>query len=172
VCRVAASEFERSSTAPGATRRWLTDCLSRWELDDLAPTAILLASELVTNAVVHGTGNPLVSAAVAEGSLEVGVTDRDPYFPALAANDGASSQVDVSTAVPAMGGRGLVLVRALADEWGVAALSGGKQVWFRLNAVDWSYRTACRCHADDVSRVRLESGRYALDISGPWDVLP
>jgi hypothetical protein len=52
------------------------------------------------------------------------------------------------------------------------ALVEGKQVWFRLSAADWSYRSACECHADDVSRTRLESGRYALGMSGPWDAPP
>jgi hypothetical protein len=67
------------------------------------------------------------------------------------------------------GGRGLLLVDSLADEWGVIRLVNGKQVWFRISTDDWSYRSGCMCHSDSIDRVRLESGRYALALPGPWD---
>jgi hypothetical protein len=57
----------------------------------------------------------------------------------------------------------------LADDWGVAADDPGKQVWFRLEATNWTYRTACECHGDSVDRVRLQSGRFAFAIPGAWD---
>ena len=60
-------------------------------------------------------------------------------------------------------------VNAFADEWGATRLAQGKQVWFRLDATNWSHRIACRWHTASVDHVRLESGCYAQAISGPWD---
>jgi hypothetical protein len=129
-------------------------------------TAVLLTSELVTNAVVHGASGPVVSAAVANGILEIGVSDLNPCLPRLGRSGG--TKLDDEAAMAAAG-RGMILVDALADEWGTVPIAEGKHVWFRLSAANWSYRTGCHCHADHVDRVRLESGRYALAISGPWD---
>jgi anti-sigma regulatory factor (Ser/Thr protein kinase) len=148
-------------------RRLVSDLLDQWELPALGEVATLLTSELVTNAVVYaGTGISLV-IAVADGVLEIGVSDHDhasiesvkPKVERLAAKEGVTAE----------GGRGLVLVDSLADEWGVVQLAKGKQVWFRLSTDDWSYRSSCACHSDAIDRVRLESGRYALAIPGPWD---
>lgn len=169
VCRVATGEFEPVPSAVSAARRWIADYLGRWELQELTGTAVLLTSELVTNAVVHATSRPVVSMAVADGILEVGVSDRDPRLPHPAGSGSPGSKTLDGPAFMAGGGRGLFLVDVLADEWGATRLAQGKQVWFRLDATNWSYRTACRCHTASVARVRLESGRYALAISGPWD---
>jgi anti-sigma regulatory factor (Ser/Thr protein kinase) len=169
VCRVASTEFEPVQSAVTAARHWVADHLERWELQELTGTATLLSSELVTNAVVHATSSSVVSMAVADGILEIGVSDRDPRLPHRAGISGPrSTEVEEPTS-PAGGRLGLVLVAELADEWGIARLAEGKQVWFRLNATNWSYRTACRCHTDHIDRVRLESGRYALAIPGPWE---
>jgi anti-sigma regulatory factor (Ser/Thr protein kinase) len=169
MCRVAKAEFEGGLDAAGAARRWLASQLRRWELQELEPTAVLLTSELVANAWLHAASGPVISAAVAEGALEVGVADGEPHLPRPTLVEGIGQTLPGADALLGEGGRGLLLVDALADEWGAAQLARGKQVWFRLDTAHWPYRTACRCDAEDSGRVRLESGRYAIAIPGPWD---
>ena len=90
---------------------------------ETADTAELLASELVTNAVMHGQGRVTVLMAYDADGLSVTVYDDEPALPVQPEPDPLS-----------LGGRGLQLVEVLADAWGVApAASGfGKGVWFRL----------------------------------------
>ncbi len=158
-------DFEATLSAVGLARHFVADRLQRWQLPDLIDTAALLTSELVANAVVHaGRSGPVLSVAVAGGTLEIGVSDRGRP---LARSDLAV--LDEQT-VMADGGRGMILVEALADEWGTISGSGGKQVWFRLEtAADWSHRAECGCCASNIDRVRLESGRDVLATPGHWD---
>jgi len=159
MCRVASAEFDRSITAVAEARTFVARALRRWDLDALVLDAELLTSELVTNAVLHARSDVTVSVAVADGTAEIGVTDgsAEPPAPRWPA-DGAE------------GGRGLRLVDRVATDWGVAYVGSGKQVWCRLDlGVDWAHRSACPCQGEDLARVRLESGRWAVAAAGPWD---
>lgn len=94
----------------------------RWQ-EDSAEVAELLLSELVTNALVHTDHGAVVTVKVAPATLRVEVRDfvtglTMSYIPN--ADDGTH-------------GRGLVLVHALADAWGVTAHALGKVVWFELD---------------------------------------
>jgi hypothetical protein len=60
----------------------------------------------------------------------------DPHDPALR----------VGEAGTVTAGRGLLIVDAVADEWGTADLRGGKDVWFRVRTPqDWQPRLPCQC---------------------------
>ena len=169
MCRYATIEFDDASQSASVSRHFVANYLRRWELSELSvEVATLLTSELATNAIVHGEGVRALVVAVADGVLEVGVTDHGRFTGPLRPG---RNQSRAKTEFASEHGRGLKLVDSFASAWGTARLSGGKQVWFRLAASDWSYRSACRCHGDNIDRVRLESGRYALAISGPWDTL-
>ncbi|MFB7170124.1 ATP-binding protein [Streptomyces sp. NPDC056254] len=92
---------------------------------EAADVAELLITEIVTNALVHTDRGAEVSASLTAARLRVEVRDHAarrprPYVPT--ADDGTH-------------GRGLALVEALADDWGVDALAlgGGKVVWFELD---------------------------------------
>jgi anti-sigma regulatory factor (Ser/Thr protein kinase) len=85
-------------------------------------TAVLLLTELVTNAIEHGGGTAVVDAEVDDGLLRVAVVDDDPTIPTV--NVGA---VDDER------GRGLLLVEALSTRWGAALRERGKSVWFELD---------------------------------------
>ncbi|MFF1376464.1 ATP-binding protein [Streptomyces sp. NPDC058308] len=95
---------------------------------DLADTVRTLVSEIVTNAVTH-TGSPTIDleTVVLRDGVRVVVHDDRAVTEPLAA-------LDVSR--DSERGRGLLLVQALADAWGVAsaarAQEGGKNVWFEL----------------------------------------
>ena len=96
-------------------------------------TAELVVSELSTNAVLHSaSGGPggsfVVSVLVRADGVMVGVDDlgsaAEPA--ARAADDGA----------PRESGMGLVLVAALAKEWGSARTPAGWRVWAELAGAD------------------------------------
>jgi anti-sigma regulatory factor (Ser/Thr protein kinase) len=146
-------------SAVAEARAFVGDALRRWELESLAADAVLLTSELVTNSVLHADSDVTVTVAVADGKAEVGIADGSDILPRQRTGH-----------VRSEGGRGLRLVEMVAAEWGVAALPAGKQVWFRLDVgTDWPHRTDCPCGGEDLDRVRLESGRYAIATPGPWD---
>ena len=82
-------------------------------------TAKLLVSELASNAVLHARSPFEVSVSQHDHSLTIAVMDDSDVPPA-------------PRPVSEAGGRGLRLVDALANEWGVRAREGGKAVYFRL----------------------------------------
>jgi anti-sigma regulatory factor (Ser/Thr protein kinase) len=92
------------------------------DLPDLfRETALVLTSELVTNAVRHGVGPVAVRVAWEDGEVRVEVDDHSPALPVARDVDG-----------DALSGRGLQLVEALSSEWGVRPDGTGKTVWFTL----------------------------------------
>jgi serine phosphatase RsbU (regulator of sigma subunit) len=87
--------------------------------------AVLLASELVTNAIVHA-GTPVQLTCGLDGAtVEVAVLDRHP---ARVIPDPPSATAEVERP----SGRGLVLPAALSTSWGVTYAPAAKAVWFRL----------------------------------------
>ncbi|MFM9369590.1 SpoIIE family protein phosphatase [Streptomyces sp. Da 82-17] len=143
-----------TSLAPAAARRFVRSALADWAepavradpaehpappavdgiTERLADDAVVLVSELVTNAVVHaGTDVELLcrlelaeESDDGEGaSLLVEVTDHHPARPV----HGASAD---RTSDGAEYGRGLHLVASLAESWGITYRTGSKTVWARL----------------------------------------
>lgn len=93
---------------------------------DSEDVALLLTSELVTNAVLHAR-TPLQLAVLLDGDTAlVGVADRLPGSPALAPLEQSGHR---------FGGRGLALVADVAQAWGTTTYTGGKTVWFLLRTV-------------------------------------
>jgi len=92
--------------------------------EDTYETVLLLTSELVTNAVIHARTTLEVGVTVTTRSLVVTVFDYDlgnSELPSLERREG---------------GRGFVLVAALAQAWAVHhSTDGGKTVWFRVGRV-------------------------------------
>lgn len=111
----------RTSAAPALARRHVNGACADWP-DEPADVARLLTSELVTNAVVHGTGAVTLVVRCDGAALRVEVEDGDPTCP--------TPRTDPDTA--GENGRGLALVAALADRWGAEPHAGGKRVWFEL----------------------------------------
>jgi anti-sigma regulatory factor (Ser/Thr protein kinase) len=95
---------------------------------DLVEITLLLTSEVVTNAVVHGKGQIRMSLARDDRTLRIEVEDESPSHPVAAQRGGLAD-----------GGRGLILLESLASEWGTvsagpegAAAGAGKRVWFQM----------------------------------------
>lgn len=102
--------------ARGLVRSELADCD-----EETVAAAELMISELVTNAVVHGSSPIDVELRRETGVVRASVTDGSPEVPVPA----QSQHVDRR-------GRGLLIVRALADDWGVVQYEAGKSVWFTV----------------------------------------
>lgn len=163
MCRVVTRELDGSSGSAGDARRFVADALDAWGLGELVVDSKLLVSELVANAVQHAGSATGVSVSVADGTLEVGVSDGSQVPPRPPGGR------ETTSGRLAESGRGLHLVDELADAWGTEVLPEGKQVWFRLVVgSDWPHLTSCPCGGEDLERVRLESGRYAVQVPGPW----
>lgn len=105
-------------------RRFVQERLTGWGLAGAAETAVLLVSELVTNALLHAR-TPVKVVLDGDGDgVRVAVVDASPARPARRRHSLQSGT-----------GRGLLLVDQLAATWGVARRPPGKEVWFAL-AVD------------------------------------
>jgi anti-sigma regulatory factor (Ser/Thr protein kinase) len=103
----------------GAGRRFVAQTLRAWEIpESRIEPVMLVANELVANAIVHAHSAPVLSLEAAGSDLLVRVADASPNLPV--AREPAPHDVQ---------GRGLVLVEALADRWGCDPTTTGKTVW-------------------------------------------
>jgi len=90
-------------------------------VDEVADTAVLLVSELASNAIQHARTEFEVCVAASESLVRVDVADDDPHLPTLREYIAQS-----------VSGRGLHMFATSADRWGVEATPAGKVVWFEL----------------------------------------
>ncbi|MFF9350014.1 ATP-binding protein [Streptomyces sp. NPDC014734] len=107
----------------GEVRHALREFLRYRCRDESAGVAELLLSELVTNALIHTDGGAVLTVSVTAARLRVEVRDFGSGLPVS----------HVPDADDGTHGRGLVLVRGLADAWGIGAHALGKVVWFELD---------------------------------------
>lgn len=89
--------------------------------DEARETAVLLTSEVVTNAFLHGRSGARVALTTTPGRLLVEVGDDNSRLPRM-----------VAQSPEALDGRGLTIVDMLASDWGAREDDGGKVVWFEL----------------------------------------
>ena len=117
-------------TAAAAARSVVDDAIRVWRVPVDADVAVLLTSELVTNAVTHGTPDAgtfvLLTVACDMACLRVDVHDGSGDLPVL-----GTGLIDEAPA-EAETGRGLLLVTSLSAEWGFYRTSAGKAVYFTL----------------------------------------
>lgn len=120
--------IEATLTLPAAAasaaeaRTFVRGLLDRWRMVSYEEAAVLLVSELVTNAVVHAYSAPDLTVRLRREVLWVGVADIGAGAPAQRPH-----QLD------ALSGRGLRLVDQIASSWGVQPRPVGKVVWFELD---------------------------------------
>jgi len=106
----------------GVARRFVRDLLAGTD-EDVLDTLLLLASELVTNAILHAHTPVELGVCVDGGRALVCVADRMPNSEPLTPRDHSRDRP---------GGRGLALVADLSDDWGTTSFTGGKTVWFTM----------------------------------------
>ena len=134
---VATAAYQPEPTAAAAARRFVRDTLQTWLIGGatiaghgLIDDAVLLTSELVTNAVVHA-GTPVeVTCKLAGGGVEVVVSDEHPAR--LVPEPPESEHIPAERT----SGRGLLLPAALASAWGVTYGQSAKAVWFRIGQAE------------------------------------
>ncbi|MET7352953.1 ATP-binding protein [Streptomyces mirabilis] len=120
---------EADAVYPHLVRRLVRAGLERWDQPDLAESAELLVTELVTNALKHGRGTDIgVRLYLTTSHLVMEV------------RDGSSERPVLRTAAPEdEDGRGLFLVDAIADAWGVTP--DGTSTWCSLPSPAGSAQT-------------------------------
>jgi anti-sigma regulatory factor (Ser/Thr protein kinase) len=113
--------YATSAEHPAEARRIVRSAL-REAPDEIVEAVELLTSELITNAIIHGSSEPELILEVDAGSVRVEVQDRDPRLNLQALQVEPSSEH----------GRGLAIVDALASSWGIEPQGPGKVVWFQM----------------------------------------
>jgi anti-sigma regulatory factor (Ser/Thr protein kinase) len=111
-------------TSAGVARAFAGHALAAWPPGIPAADAVLVVSELVTNAVSHALGPVTLTLTLCEHHLRIAVGDHDV----------ARGPVVQRPDADATGGRGLALVERLTDRWGVRYRRerGTKTVWCEL----------------------------------------
>lgn len=123
-------ELAALPTTPGVVRGHVRSVVREWGLAELADTAALLASELVTNAIqasarLRTVGPPVIRVWITSDgiALVIHVWDASDEMPV----------VKDLTALDDEGGRGLILVTTLSKDWGAyRKAEGGKVVWVMI----------------------------------------
>lgn len=124
---ISSARFEKQLAhgrdAPAQARRsisgWLAPALSEYELE----TMRLLATELVTNAVVHGEGEIILKAHLHDGRALVEVLDQGNGFETTALRRCTGDTT----------GLGLTIVDTEATRWGIQ--DSPTRVWFELELI-------------------------------------
>ncbi|WP_237410237.1 SpoIIE family protein phosphatase [Streptomyces nojiriensis] len=128
----AAASFDPLGRSVAAARGFVRDTLHGWGFADIVDDAVVLTSELVTNAVVHAGTRAEVLCLRADGGVRVEVADRYPERELPLQHPGERPYADPDRE----NGRGLMLCAALATRWGVEYTATHKHVWFRLDLPD------------------------------------
>jgi anti-sigma regulatory factor (Ser/Thr protein kinase) len=118
-CRV---RLTAGPSAAAEARRQVRAAICAWDIPVDPDVAILLTSELVTNAIRHEvTGSVKLAITCSAGQLRIDVHDSSRSLPLL-----------IDAPVDAEAGRGLMLVTTLSAEWGFYRTPAGKAVYFTL----------------------------------------
>lgn len=155
MCPQAVARWTPSLTTPAAARRFVGDLCAEWCDDGVSDDLTLIVSELVTNTLLHARSDVTVSLEIDTESAYLVVEDYDPRPPkVLPGRTDLLADLDALKPLPdhhqaddedarhpnlhvgdpgaVTAGRGLLLVAALADEWGVdLAGATGKKIWVR-----------------------------------------
>lgn len=106
-------------------RAWSREIMKEWRFAEMTDVVQQLVSELVTNSIEHAeTSCVRLLLAQATGTLRLDVTDEDVLRLPVRAQAGPG---DIS-------GRGLAIVEALSDRWGVHITASRKTVWCEFSS--------------------------------------
>ncbi|MFF9771194.1 ATP-binding protein [Streptomyces sp. NPDC053086] len=122
------SRFPAVTASIAAARHWVRDCVEGFggplRQQRVIQTAELLVSELITNAIRHGAGPPLIRLTWNGRLLRIAVSDQGDRWPRMRAGKNTEP-----------GGFGMQLLERLAQRWGVTPRHPGKTVWAELSLV-------------------------------------
>jgi hypothetical protein len=112
----------RKPAAAAEARGQVRAAIGAWQVPVDPDIAVLLASDLVTSAIMHGSGETVMLVIrCPRGQLRIDVYDASRSLP-IAADEPAGTAT----------GRGLALVAALSTEWGSFRTPAGEAVYFTL----------------------------------------
>ncbi|MFE6160316.1 SpoIIE family protein phosphatase [Streptomyces sp. NPDC056486] len=155
----AAATFDPVGRSVATARSFVRDTLQGWGFTDIVDDAVVLTSELVTNAVVHAGTAADVLCLRSEDAVRIEVSDHYPEreipLQQSAANMGSPDRE---------GGRGLQLCAALATRWGVDYTPEHKQVWFQLDLPDRSVGTRAAGPALPAEMLPVTDGRVRVAV--------
>ncbi|GAA3295190.1 hypothetical protein GCM10020295_21690 [Streptomyces cinereospinus] len=155
----AAASFEPVGRSVASARSFVRDTLQGWGCADIVDDAVVLTSELVTNAVVHAGTTADVLCLRLDGGVRIEVADHYP-----------EREVPLQGAAVTMtspdreGGRGLQLCAALAGRWGVDYTPTHKQVWFRLDLPERAVGTRTAGPSLPADLLPLADGRVRVAV--------
>lgn len=112
----------------GQVRHFVGDVLRLWGLDDLLDELQLLASEVVTNALIHAHSEVDMRLREYPDRIRVEVRDSDPHPPVPV----PEPEPEEAAEEPAESGRGLLIVDSVASAWGSSPAGRGKTTWFEI----------------------------------------
>ncbi len=113
--------FTKDPDCVAACREFIVSAL-RPRSGDLVDRAVLVASELVTNAIRHTPDGGTIDVQVAPELLRLEVSDASHTHPA-----------ELPHGEHATHGRGLPIISSLASSWGVHDSATGKTVWATID---------------------------------------
>ncbi|GGR97974.1 hypothetical protein GCM10010236_60790 [Streptomyces eurythermus] len=155
----AAASFEPVGRSVATARSFVRDTLQGWGFADIVDDAVVLTSELVTNAVVHAGTHADVLCLRTEDGARIEVSDRYP-----------EREVPLQSSAVSMGspdregGRGLQLCAALATRWGVDYTPTHKNVWFQLDLPERPVGTRAAGPALPADLLPLADGRVRVAV--------
>ncbi|MFF9065509.1 SpoIIE family protein phosphatase [Streptomyces sp. NPDC014891] len=114
---VATIDLPSDPAAVSGARRFASDALAAWGLEELSFTTELIVSELVTNAIRYGKA-PVQLRLILQSTLTCEVSDASSTAPHMR-----------RARIFDEGGRGLLLVAQLTERWGTRHHRGGKVIW-------------------------------------------
>jgi serine phosphatase RsbU (regulator of sigma subunit)/anti-sigma regulatory factor (Ser/Thr protein kinase) len=119
------ASFAPTAESVAAARRLVRKALSEWPVGEVAEDALLVVSELCTNAVIHAGTEFTVSCTHLGSAVRLAVRDSYPGrgLPSALSEPGAQRT----------SGRGLLLCAALSSAWGVEYDRTGKLIWCHLD---------------------------------------
>ncbi|MEU6988451.1 SpoIIE family protein phosphatase [Streptomyces sp. NPDC046324] len=123
----AAATFDPVGRSVATARAFVRDTLQGWGYAEVVDDAVVLTSELVTNAVIHAGTAADVLCLRSEDGIRVEVADRYPEREIPVQGGRTLAHPDREN------GRGLLLCAALATRWGVEYTPTHKRVWFQLD---------------------------------------
>lgn len=121
---VAEENFPPDAESVSRARRFVARTLLLWDAEVFELSAVGIASELATNAVLHARTEFSVRLALVEGKLRIEVRDGSAQRPRT-----RRYAADATT------GRGLALVESLAAGWGAQRDGAGKMIWALVDQV-------------------------------------
>lgn len=121
--RVRRTELGNTLAGTRVARQLVRDACAEWGVTDLATDAALVATELVTNTIMHTPSTPTLRVELRRGLLTVAVSDDVAGDVAIRDPGGDPGGV-----------HGLLLVAQLATAWGCMLTATGKVVWASFRA--------------------------------------